>query len=180
MWWKNCNRGLPLTAKQGIGLQGTVRLSLSVGRLWNWGGSPFLRVRGSADETISIWETRESWAQEVFRCNLKWNLQQRKMCVFALSNKTRWYRKFYRCRSITRQLEPKTQQYQKQSLPSGLISDAVPARKLWKLAPQVFQPQQMPCRSTPRSAFGCSPPPISSSLACGSHLRVLCASAVPP
>lgn len=48
---------LPWTCKRGIGLKGTVRptgLSLSVGGLWTWGGSQFLRVQGSVDETISI------------------------------------------------------------------------------------------------------------------------------
>lgn len=49
----------PWTGKRGIGLKGTVRplgLSSSVGGLWTWGGSQFLRVRGSVDDTMSICE----------------------------------------------------------------------------------------------------------------------------
>lgn len=58
-------KGLPWTGKRGIGLKGTVRpTGPCVGGLWTWGGSQFLRVRGSVDETISIWETGRGWQWE--------------------------------------------------------------------------------------------------------------------
>lgn len=51
--------------KWGIGLKGIVRpTSVSAGGLWTWGGSLFLRVRGSVDDTISSWETKRGGEKE--------------------------------------------------------------------------------------------------------------------
>lgn len=47
----------PLTGKRGIVLKETVRptgLSAPVGGLWTLGGSQFLRVQGSVEDTVSI------------------------------------------------------------------------------------------------------------------------------
>lgn len=49
-------RFVPCTGT-GIGLKGMVRPS--VGGLCTWGGSPFLKVQGSVEDTISIWKHRE-------------------------------------------------------------------------------------------------------------------------
>lgn len=63
-------RFVPCTGT-GIGLKGMVRPS--VGGLCTWGGSPFLKVQGSVDDTISIWKHREKqnvgeqhWFNRVF------------------------------------------------------------------------------------------------------------------
>lgn len=138
-------RGLPWTGKRGIGLKGTVRPSgLCVGGLWTWGGSQFLRVRGSVDETISIWETGRGW---------QWEEGDKRLKVVPMIPELSTYSryKFVSSNNFIQQggvffvlflfFKSKNRKFkQKPSNPSQLNNIAVPERKQWKWVLQGFQP----------------------------------------